>query len=84
MTSAYGVFANHGLLVASTLIRRVEGTDGEILYEAAPRPQRVLSQASAFMMTSMLADVVNAGTAWKARKEGFTLPAAALTADRTE
>jgi penicillin-binding protein 1A len=30
-------------------------------------------------MTSMLADVVNAGTAWPARRVGFTLPAAGKT-----
>ena len=30
-------------------------------------------------MSSMLADVVNAGTAYKARQAGFTLPAAGKT-----
>jgi membrane peptidoglycan carboxypeptidase len=30
-------------------------------------------------MTSMLADVINAGTAWQARRVGFTLPAAGKT-----
>ena len=30
-------------------------------------------------MTSMLADVVNYGTAYKARQEGFTYPAAGKT-----
>ena len=30
-------------------------------------------------MTTMLADVINAGTAWTARREGFTLPAAGKT-----
>jgi penicillin-binding protein 1A len=31
------------------------------------------------MMTSMLSDVVNAGTAWRARRAGFTHPAAGKT-----
>src|SRR5262249_55844183 len=33
----------------------------------------------AFLMSTMMADVINAGTAWKARQMGFTLPAAGKT-----
>ena len=40
---------------------------------------RVVSEHTAFLLTSMLGDVVNAGTAWKARSVGFTLPAAGKT-----
>ena len=35
--------------------------------------------ATAFLMTTMLADVINSGTAWPARRVGFTLPAAGKT-----
>jgi penicillin-binding protein 2D len=49
------------------------------LYEAAPAPQRAVSEATAYLMTTMLADVINSGTAWTARREGFTLPAAGKT-----
>jgi len=40
---------------------------------------RVVSEQTAFLLTSMLSDVVNAGTAWKARQVGFMLPAAGKT-----
>ena len=40
----------------------------------SPLPKQVLSPRTAFLMTSMLSDVVNYGTAYKARQEGFTLP----------
>jgi membrane peptidoglycan carboxypeptidase len=79
MTAAYGAFANHGLLPEPRLIRRVETQAGELLYENAASPHRVIRESTAFMMTTMLADVVNSGTAWPARRVGFTLPAAGKT-----
>jgi len=50
-----------------------------VLYSTAQQPQRALSEATAYIMTTMMADVVNAGTAWQARRVGFTLPAAGKT-----
>jgi membrane carboxypeptidase/penicillin-binding protein len=79
MTSAYSVFAAGGVKRPAILIRRVEDQQGAILFEAKSEPEQVLSPATAFLMTSMLSDVVNHGTAYKARAEGFTLPAAGKT-----
>jgi len=79
MTAAYGAFANQGLLPVPTLIRRVETSSGEVLFEHKASPERVVSESTAFLMTTMLADVVNSGTAWPARRVGFTLPAAGKT-----
>jgi penicillin-binding protein 1A len=79
MTGAYAAFANKGMLLEPTLIRRVETTNGEVLFDGSQRPQRAVSEATAFLMTTMMADVVNAGTAWQARRVGFTLPAAGKT-----
>ena len=79
MTSAYATFADQGQLRPAMFIRRVENADGEVLFEAKPSSEQVLSPQTAFLMTSMLSDVVNYGTAYKARQEGFTLPAAGKT-----
>ena len=79
LTAAYATFANEGMLPVPTLIRRVETTDGEVLYNASPHTERAVSEATAYLMTSMLADVINVGTAWHARRVGFTLPAAGKT-----
>jgi penicillin-binding protein 1A len=79
MTAAFGTFANKGMRPTPTLIRRVETTDGEVLFTGAQPAERAVSEATAFLMTSMLADVVNSGTAWPARRVGFTLPAAGKT-----
>ena len=52
MTAAYGAFANQGLLPVPTLIRRVETASGEVLYERKAEPQRVVSESTAFLMTT--------------------------------
>jgi len=79
MTSAYSVFAAGGMRRPAVLIRRVEDQEGHVLFQSNPTPEQVLSPATAFLMTSMLADVVNHGTAYRARSDGFTLPAAGKT-----
>jgi penicillin-binding protein 1A len=79
LTSAYGVFANNGTLVPHTFISRVEDASGELLWQAAPRAVPAVSPDTAFLMSSMLADVVNRGTGSGARAQGFKLPAAGKT-----
>src|SRR5262249_12845684 len=79
MTAAYAAFANEGLVPEPTLIRRVEDREGHILYEAHNASHRAISETPAFLMSSMLAAVVNAGTGSRARQMGFTLPAAGKT-----
>jgi len=84
MTSGFGAFANDGLLAAPALIRRVRSSQGEVLYEAAVSANRAVSPATAFLLTSMLQDVVNAGTAASVRQMGFRLPAAGKTGTTSE
>ena len=79
LTSAFASFGTAGRRVPPTLIRRVETIDGELLYQHEPMPEPVVSEATAFIMTSMLSDVLTAGTAAQARSFGFTLPAAGKT-----
>jgi len=79
MTAAYGAFANHGLVPAPMLIRRVEDNEGRLLYAAQESSTRAISDTTAFLMSSMMADVINAGTGNRARQLGFTLPAAGKT-----
>ena len=47
--------------------------------QAKDEPVQAIQESTAFLMANMLADVVNAGTAYRARSEGFTLPAAGKT-----
>ena len=79
MTSAYAAFDDEGRLRPAVFIRRVEDANGEVLFQAKSLVTQVVSPRTAFLMTSMLSDVVNYGTAYKARQEGFMLPAAGKT-----
>jgi penicillin-binding protein 1A len=79
MTAAYASFDNHGELPTPMFVRRVEDDEGAVLLQQKPATRQVISDTTAFLMSSMLADVVNFGTAYKARRVGFTLPAAGKT-----
>ena len=78
MVAAYSSFANQGMLPAPILIRRVETLDGEVLYEGGGNAQRAVSEATAFLMSNMMADVMTSGTGAGARR-WFSLPAAGKT-----
>jgi penicillin-binding protein 1A len=79
LTAAYAAFANHGLVPVPQLIRRVEDRDGVVLYATRDSASRAISDTTAYLMATMMADVINAGTAARARSLGFTLPAAGKT-----
>jgi 1A family penicillin-binding protein len=79
MTAAYAAFANHGLVPQPIIIRRVEDRDGRVLFSSQETSNRAIADTTAFLMTTMLADVVNAGTGYRSRQMGFTLPAAGKT-----
>jgi penicillin-binding protein 1A len=79
LVSAYGAFANGGTLVEPTLIRRVTTSSGEVLYESTHVEHEVVRPSTAFLITSMLEDVVDAGTGSQVRRIGFRLPVAGKT-----
>ena len=79
MTAAYAAFANRGEVPKPMVIRRVEDRDGRVLFTTEESKTRAVSETTAFLMSTMLSDVINAGTATRARAAGFTLPAAGKT-----
>jgi len=79
LTAAYGAFANGGIVRRPILVRRVEDSDGTVLFNDQGKADRAVSESTAFLMASMLADVINSGTAYRARQSGFMLPAAGKT-----
>jgi penicillin-binding protein 1A len=75
MASAYAIFANGGYRVKPWFISRVEDNRGETLYTAKPETagvdaERVLDERNAFLMTTLMRDVVRYGTAAKAMALG--------------
>jgi penicillin-binding protein 1A len=75
MASAYAVFANGGYRVKPWFISRVEDNRAATLYAAKPETagvdaERVLDERNAFLMTTLMRDVVRYGTAAKAMSLG--------------
>ena len=79
LTTAYTAFANRGTMSAPRLITRVEDSHGVSIYDSPEHHTQAISPTTAFLMSSMLADVVSGGTATGARAAGFKLPAAGKT-----
>jgi penicillin-binding protein 1A len=79
LTAAYGVFANRGVAVTPHLIARVDDATGHTIFSEMPAARQAVTPATAYLMSSMLADVVASGTAAGARAAGFKLPAAGKT-----
>jgi len=80
LVSAYAPFANGGHRVEPSLIRRIELADGTELWEAPERKaERVLGEAEAFQITSMLRSVVDGGTGRILRELGVRGPVAGKT-----
>jgi penicillin-binding protein 1A len=84
LTAAYAAFANRGLVPRPLLIRRVDDKDGRVLFEQPEESTRAVSEQTAFLMATMMADVINAGTGARARALGFRLPAAGKTGTTNE
>ena len=75
MLGAYSVFANGGYRVAPYLIDKVLDSHGNALSRAQPTlaeqgAERVIDPRNAFIMTTMMRDVVRAGTAARAMQLG--------------
>jgi membrane carboxypeptidase/penicillin-binding protein len=79
LTAAYGAFADGGVVREPILIRRVEDTDGKVLFQGESKSHQAITETTAYLMASMLQDVISSGTAARARQMGFTLPAAGKT-----
>jgi penicillin-binding protein 1A len=67
LTSAYGTFANEGMWRAPTLIRRVEDRDGVVLWEPPIVTRQAVRPSTAYLISSMLSDVIEGGTGYLAR-----------------
>lgn len=67
MTSAFGVFANQGILAKPLYILRVEDKFGSIIEENRIEVKEVLRKETAYIMSDMLASVLNNGTGYTAR-----------------
>ncbi|MEK6691876.1 MAG: PBP1A family penicillin-binding protein [Nitrospirota bacterium] len=70
LTSAYSAFANGGLKMEPQAVRYITDSKGYLLESNEPQGEQVISPQTAFLMTSMMEDVVKQGTGWRAKALG--------------
>jgi penicillin-binding protein 1A len=86
MTRGIAAYANGGISVTPHAIIEIKDPDGTVIYtRQKKRGARVMKEETAYIMTSMLKEVVDSGTASYAvkRAAGFTLPCAGKTGTNT-
>ncbi len=79
VAAGYTAFANGGFRSEPLFIRSVVAADGNIEESAAPKTRSVLDPRVAFLVTSLMEDVLNRGTGATVRSVGFSAPAAGKT-----
>lgn len=79
MAVAYSTFPNEGIRRQPYIIERIDNQKGEVLYRAAHLEARALEMRTALMVSSVLQEVVERGTAASARRLGMTKPAGGKT-----
>jgi penicillin-binding protein 1A len=75
MASAYSIFANGGYRITPYFIERIEDARGNVLMQSKPQraegdAERVIDARNAFIMSSIMRDVVRSGTAARAMRLG--------------
>ncbi len=70
LTSSLGVYANEGLRIPPALILYVTDSEGHVLETRDRSAEQVISKETAYVVTNILEDVVQRGTAKRARKIG--------------
>jgi penicillin-binding protein 1B len=79
IAAAYTAFANQGTYVPVAMVSEGRASDGRVLYRHSPAGNAALDPRVAFLMVSMMQDVLRSGTGAGVRSLGFTQPAAGKT-----
>jgi penicillin-binding protein 1A len=81
MAEAYTTFANLGVRVSPRPILRVESSAGDVLWEAPIEREEVIDEQTAWIMVSLMRDVVDRGSGIRVRALG--VPASVPVAGKT-
>ncbi len=88
MATGFAVYANSGYSVPVHAIREIKDSSGKVIYtiDGKYKKTRVIDERVAYIMTGMMRDVVDSGTATYAIKKyaGFRNPCAGKTGTNTE
>lgn len=85
MAGAYAAIANNGMYIKPYTYTKVVDSTGKVLLENTPQPKRAISEATAFIITDLLSEVINgsSGTG-RAAKLSSGMPAYGKTGTTNE
>src|SRR5579885_492713 len=79
VAAGYTAFATMGTRAEPEFLHSVVGADGQVLEKFSPQTHVVLDARVAYLVDSIMQDVLNRGTGAAVRAHGFELPAAGKT-----
>ena len=79
VAAGYTAFGQGGVRAEPQILRTLVSSNGTVLEKTTPATHAVLDPRVAYLVTSLLKDVLNKGTGATVRARGFTLPAAGKT-----
>ncbi|TLS49948.1 carboxypeptidase [Paenibacillus antri] len=63
LTNAYSTIANKGLYADAYFVEKITDSADNVVYKHEPKPERVFSEQTAYLMTDMMRTVITNGTA---------------------
>jgi len=79
VAAGYTAFGQGGVRAEPQFLRTMVSASGTVLEKTTPVTHAVLDPRVAYLVTSLMKDVLNKGTGASVRAKGFTLPAAGKT-----
>jgi len=79
VAGGYTIYANHGVFEKPYFLTSIRDDRGAEIFHEKPEARQVLDPRVAFLMDSLMEEVLRSGTGAGVRARGFTLPAAGKT-----
>jgi penicillin-binding protein 1B len=79
IAGAYTIFPNNGTFHEPAVVKVIRDQTGHTIFTAKPAPKYAIDPKAAYIVTNMMEDNMNYGTAAGVRSRGFRLPAAGKT-----
>lgn len=79
IAGAYTVFANQGQLVKTSVLKSIRASDGSRIFQSKLEKKDAIDPRVAYLVESMLQEVIRSGTGAGVSRYGFKLPAAGKT-----
>ena len=84
VTAAFATFPTGGVRITPIFIESIEDAKGNVLESNSPRREQAISPQTAYIMTTLLEDVIDHGTGRSSRAWGFKRPAGGKTGTNTD